>query len=221
MGLGPELKNTLCLTKDDQAFVSQHIGDLKNLETFGFYQEIADHLQLILQTKPQALIRDMHPDYLSTQYALEQSELPVLALQHHYAHIHAVLAEHRHQGPAIGLALDGTGYGDDGSLWGGEALLVNSATLEHQRLAHFSPLRLPGGEAAIIEPWRIAQSCLWSAGIVEPGNRPWPWLEAKAAESALLPKLLERGLNCPASTSCGRLFDAVAALLGLRAAYQL
>ena len=222
LGLGPELKNTLCLTKDDQAFVSQHIGDLKNLETYGFYQEIAAHLQLILETRPAALVRDLHPDYLSTQYALEQTELPVLALQHHYAHIHSVLAEHRHCGPAIGLALDGTGYGEDGTLWGGECLFVNSETLEHRRLAHFSPMALPGGEAAIIEPWRIAQSCLWSANIREPGQRPWPWLRERAAESALLPQLLERRLNCPQSTSCGRLFDAVAAMLGctLRISYE-
>ncbi len=222
LGLGPELKNTLCLTKDDQAFVSQHIGDLKNLETYGFFQEIAAHLQLILETRPVALVRDLHPDYLSTQYALEQTELPVLALQHHYAHIHAVLAEHRHDGPAIGLALDGTGYGADGTLWGGECLFVDTESLEHRRLAHFSPLALPGGEAAIIEPWRIAQSFLWSANIREPGRRPWPWLEARSAESALLPQLLERKLNCPQSTSCGRLFDAVAAMLGctLRISYE-
>lgn len=215
LGLGPELKSTLCLTKGDQAFVSQHIGDLENLETLGFFREIAVHLQDILQVRPQALVRDLHPDYLSSRYAMEQSELPVLQLQHHYAHIHAVLAEHRHVGPVLGLALDGTGLGDDGTLWGGELLFVNTATLEQQRLGRFCPMPLPGGERAIREPWRLARGCLWLLGKEEPGQRPWPWLEAFGAQSAMLPQLLEKRINSPLSSSCGRLFDAVAALLGL------
>ncbi len=218
LGLGPELKNTLCLTKGNQAFVSQHIGDLENIETLGFFREIAEHLQAILQTHPQALIRDLHPDYLSSRHAMEQSELPVFTLQHHFAHIHAVLAEHRHQGAALGLALDGTGLGDDGTLWGGECLLVDTLTLEHRRLGRFSQILLPGGEKAIREPWRIARSCLHTLGVNEPGSRPWPWLPEQERASALLPLLLEKGLNSPASSSCGRLFDAVSAMLGLTTA---
>ncbi len=215
LGLGPELKNTLCLTKGDQAFVSQHIGDLENLETFGFFREIAEHLQNILQTRPQALIRDLHPDYLSSRFAMEQAELPILALQHHFAHIHAVLAEHRHQGPALGLALDGTGLGEDGTLWGGECLLVDTQTLEHARLGRFRRIPLPGGETAIRNPWRIARGCLHLLGMQEPVNRPWPWLPEHERISALLPQLIDKDLNTPVSSSCGRLFDAVSAMIGL------
>jgi hydrogenase maturation protein HypF len=222
LGTGPELKNTLCLTKGDQAFVSQHIGDMENLETLGFYQEIAAHLESILQVTPELIVRDLHPDYMTTRWAEEQGEergLPVRALQHHFAHAHSVLAEHCFAGRALCLALDGTGYGEDGTLWGGELLLVDTGTLEHRRLAHFSPVRLPGGEQAIREPWRIAQSFLWELGATEPDpERPWPWLAEYGAASALLPQLLEKHVNAPVTTSCGRLFDGVAALLDCRQA---
>ncbi len=218
MGLGPELKNTLCLTKGDQAFVSQHIGDLENLETFGFFREIAEHLQGILQTRPQALIRDLHPDYLSSRFAQEQDALPVLALQHHFAHVHAVLAEHKHHGPALGLALDGTGLGDDGTLWGGECLFVDTRTLEQYRVGHFAQMRLPGGESAIKEPWRLARSCLWLLGRNTPKSRQWPWLPQWERLSEMLPQILEKGVNAPITSSCGRLFDAVAAMIGLQQA---
>jgi hydrogenase maturation protein HypF len=213
LGVGPELKNTLCLTKGDQAFVSQHIGDMENLETFGFHQEIAAHLAAILQVTPKLCVRDLHPDYLSSRHA-ESLDLPVVSLQHHFAHIHAALAEHKHLAPAIGLALDGTGLGDDGTLWGGEGLYVEPRTLAHRRLAHFSPIRLPGGEAAIREPWRIAQSFLHALGRRIPGARPWPWLPAFAPAVPIVAAMLDKGLNSPVSTSCGRLFDAVSALAG-------
>ena len=196
--------------------MSQHIGDLENLETLGFFREIAEHLQNILQTRPQALIRDLHPDYLSSRFALEQTDLPVLTLQHHFAHIHAVLAEHRFQGPALGLALDGTGLGEDGTLWGGECLLIDTRTLEHTRLGRFRKIPLPGGETAIRNPWRIAQGCLHLLGVQEPVTRPWPWLPKHERISALLPQLIDKGLNTPVSSSCGRLFDAVSAMIGLR-----
>ncbi|NJB68827.1 hydrogenase maturation protein HypF [Desulfobaculum xiamenense] len=212
-GTGPELKTTLCVTKGNQAFVSQHIGTMENLETFGFYREIAAHLTDILQTSPQAVVRDLHPDYMTSRWADEESGLPVHTLQHHMAHAHAVMAENRHEGRALVLALDGTGYGEDATLWGGEFLLVDNIALTHQRLAHFSPVRLPGGEAAIREPWRIAQAYLHELGITAPQNRPWPWLDAHAPASRMCAVMLERGLNSPVSTSCGRLFDAVAAML--------
>nr|ABY75253.1 HypF [Nitratidesulfovibrio vulgaris str. 'Miyazaki F'] len=217
LAMGPELKNTLCVTRGDKAFVSQHIGDMHNLETLGFHREIAAHLPRILQVTPQAVVRDLHPDYMTTAEA-EQSGLPVLTLQHHFAHIHAVLAENRHDGPALGLALDGTGHGDDGTVWGGELLYVDNVALDHQRLGRLARIPLPGGEAAIREPWRIAQGLLWHLGLHEPvtdGARPWPWLRDHAQAAALLPRLLERGVNTPLTSSCGRLFDAVSALLGL------
>lgn len=217
LAMGPELKNTLCVTRGDKAFVSQHIGDMHNLETLGFHREIAAHLPRILQVAPQAVVRDLHPDYMTTAEA-EQSGLPALTLQHHFAHIHAVLAENRHDGPALGLALDGTGHGDDGTVWGGELLYVDNVALDHRRLGRLARIPLPGGEAAIREPWRIAQGLLWHLGLREPardGARPWPWLRRHAQAAALLPRLLERGVNTPLTSSCGRLFDAVAALLGL------
>lgn len=217
LAMGPELKNTLCVTRGDKAFVSQHIGDMHNLETLGFHREIAAHLPRILQVTPQAVARDLHPDYMTTAEA-EQSGLPVLTLQHHFAHIHAVLAENRHDGPALGLALDGTGHGEDGTVWGGELLYVDNVALDHQRLGRLARIPLPGGDAAIREPWRIAQGLLWRLGLHESGSdggRPWPWLHRHAQAAAFLPRVLERGVNTPLTSSCGRLFDAVAALLGL------
>ena len=214
LGVGPLLKNTLCLTKGRQAFVSQHIGDLEHLEAYGFFRETCQHLQDILQVEPVAVVHDLHPDFLSTAFARETG-LPCLPLQHHFAHIHAVLAENRHCGPAIGLALDGVGLGDDGTLWGGEALLVDTRQLRHERLARFSRIMLPGGDAATREPWRLARACLHALDIKAPGGRPWPWLKDFAAADKVVAQVLERGLNSPLSSSCGRLFDAVSAMLGL------
>ncbi len=214
LGVGPELKNTLCLTKRDQAFASQHIGDLENLMTYGFFEEISEHLQSILQTEPALVIHDLHPDYLSTRYAAEYPGVARLSLQHHFAHIHAVLAEHAHAGPALGLALDGTGLGDDGTLWGGECLYVHPASNEHRRLASLRPFRLPGGEAAIRQPWRIARACLRQLGVSE-SSRPWPWSAQFAKADAMVLQILEKNINCPQTSSCGRLFDAVSALLGV------
>ncbi|SOB59906.1 Carbamoyltransferase HypF [Pseudodesulfovibrio profundus] len=218
MGTGPELKCTLTLTKGDQAFPSQHIGNLTNLETLEFYKEIHAHLEDILQVKPSLIVRDLHPDYMTSELADDLGKergIPVETLQHHYAHIHAVLAENKFTEPVIGLALDGTGLGEDGTIWGGECLMVMPEELEHQRLAHFTHIRLPGGETAVREPWRIAQAALWELGITEPGSYEWPWLKDFTQESKFLPQLLEKEINTPKTSSCGRLFDAVAALCGL------
>ena len=214
LGVGPLLKNTLCLTKGRQAFVSQHIGDLEHLEAYGFFREICAHMQDILQVQPQAVIHDLHPDFLSTGFARE-SGLPCLPLQHHFAHIHAVLAENTYIGAAIGLALDGVGLGDDGTLWGGEALLVDTAKLEHRHLARFSQVMLPGGDMATREPWRLARAFLHALDIHAPGEKPWPWLQEYAAADTIVGQVLERRINSPLSSSCGRLFDAVSAMLGL------
>ncbi len=215
VGLGPQLKATICLTKGRQAFLSQHIGDLESLATLGFYQETLDHLLGVLGVSPVACAADLHPDYPSTRFALEQDRWPVLRLQHHVAHIHAVLAEHRSLEPVIGLALDGTGLGEDGTLWGGECLLVDPRNLTHARLAHLSPMGLPGGDAAAREPWRMGEACLFALGDAALSNHVWPWLPARASQAALVSSMLRKGLNCPVTTSCGRLFDAVAAIAGL------
>lgn len=220
LGCGPELKSTLCLTREDAAFVSQHIGDLQNLETFAFYQEVAAHLEALLEARPEAVVCDLHPDYLSSQFAAQLAEergLPLWRLQHHFAHAWSVLAENACHGPALALTLDGTGLGEDGTIWGGELLLVDTKTLEQRRLGRLSPFMLPGGEAAIREPWRIAQGFLTASGATCPSS---PW-EAEPGTKAV-EEMIRRGVHCPLTSSCGRLFDAVAALLGLcaRATYE-
>lgn len=213
-GTGPALKSTVCVTKDDQAFVSQHIGDVENLETYAFYQEIAAHLQDILQVEPELVVRDLHPDYLSSQYAAD-GDKPVAAVQHHVAHIYSVLAENQCSTPALGLALDGTGLGEDGSIWGGEALQVVPENATARRLGSFFPVGLPGGEAAIKEPWRMARSYLAAMGLTAPSSLQWPWLERWSAADNVVGQMLEKQVNVLQTTSCGRLFDAVAGMLGL------
>ncbi|NDV28935.1 carbamoyltransferase HypF [Desulfovibrio sp. JC010] len=215
LGTGPELKNTLCLTKGDQAFTSQHIGDMQNLETANFWKEIRLHLQSILKVTPELIVHDLHPDYLTTGFAEEISKaegIKTATLQHHYAHIHAVLAENKHQGPALGLALDGTGLGEDRTIWGGECLMVDNEKLGHKRLARFTHLRLPGGEAAVREPWRIAYAAAKEFGL-DTDLIPVP--EQFQSGLNMFDQVLDKNINCPLTSSCGRLFDAVSAMLGL------
>jgi len=214
LGVGPELKNTVCLTKGDQAFVSQHIGDMQNLETAAFHKEVIEHLERILQVRPEAVVADLHPDYLSTRYALEESGLPVLRLQHHYAHILAVMAEKGLMEPVVGLALDGSGYGEDRTIWGGEFLYVDPVRMEFKRLARFAQTRLPGGEAAIRQPWRLAMAALHALGR-DPLAEGWHWLKGREQAAELVRAMLDKGLNSPLTSSCGRLFDAVSALVGV------
>ena len=198
-----------------EAFLSQHIGDLENLETLRSFEHSIAHLQQILHVAPKLIVHDLHPDYLSTQWALRQTDVPRLAVQHHHAHIAAVIAESKISGPVLGLALDGTGYGGDGTIWGGEILKVDGDQCE--RLGHFRHLPLPGGNMAIREPWRMALSCLWSLnpdGLEsEYGDILARWPER---EVRVILQMLRRGINSPLTSSCGRLFDAVAALLGIR-----
>lgn len=217
LGVGPELKNTVCLTKGDQAFLSQHIGDMQNMETAAFHREVIDHLTTMLRVTPQAMVADLHPDYLSTRYAQGRTDIPVLRVQHHHAHIMAVLAEHpaaSAKGGVLGLALDGSGYGGDGTIWGGELLLVDPATAAMRRVGHLSPVRLPGGEAAIRQPWRTAQAFFHALGHAAPESA-WPWLKGREQACAVVRTMLDKQVNSPITTSCGRLFDAVSALLGL------
>jgi len=214
LGVGAHLKNTICITKDDQAFLSQHIGDLENLETAAFHAEVIAHLTRIMQVAPKAVVADLHPDYLSTRWALEQSGLPVIRLQHHFAHIFAGLAGNGLTSPVLGIALDGSGLGDNQTIWGGEFLYVDPTTLAMRRVGHFSPMRLPGGDKAIKEPWRMAFSCLKSLGR-DPLNEGWTWLKGRERAAGLVAAMIDKELNSPMTTSCGRLFDAVSALAGL------
>ena len=223
LATGAELKNTLCLTRGRDAFLSQHVGDLKNLETLAFFREMAEHLSGLLEVRPEAVVCDLHPDYLSTGYALE-SGLPVLRLQHHFAHIYGALAENGHDAPALGLALDGTGYGTDGTIWGGELLFVDPRSVSEERcggrIGRLAPFPLPGGEAAIREPWRIVSGFM---GLPEAeahrdrfAERMDELLgtERKQAVHTAIMEMVRRDAT-PRTSSCGRLFDAASALFGL------
>ncbi len=205
LGVGGELKNTVCLLRADQAIVSQHLGDLKNPAGYGLFQKTIAHLSRIFTTVPELVVHDLHPGYLSTRWALEQ-DIPTLAVQHHHAHLAACLAENRFTGPAIGLIMDGTGLGTDHTIWGGEVLVGDASTF--QRFAAFTPMPLPGGDRAVREPWRAALGYLYTVF----GDRlpDLPFLDDHDVGPVL--EILARDLNCPSTTSCGRLFDAVAAM---------
>ncbi len=213
LALGGYLKNTICVTRGDEAFVSQHIGGLDNPATCGMLIEVVDHLLDILQVRPQAVAHDLHPDFFSSRHAVELAarwNVPAIAVQHHHAHIAAVAAEHNVTGPILGLALDGVGLGSDGTAWGGELLRVDA--MQCSRLGHLATLPLPGGDKAAKEPWRMAAAALFQLGRGDEIARRFP---AQAA-AAQLHQLLQRGLNCPSTSSLGRWFDAAAGLLGAR-----
>ncbi|MGA2458390.1 MAG: Sua5/YciO/YrdC/YwlC family protein [Terriglobales bacterium] len=215
LAVGGELKNTICLTKGKHAFLSQHVGDLENAESYSFFHEAIEHLERILEIRPEIIGYDLHPDYFSTRWALEQSGAKLVGVQHHHAHIASCMAENHLEGRVIGFALDGTGYGTDGKIWGGEVLIAGYEGFE--RAAHFEYVPLPGGATAIREPWRMAVSYLahhfgsdflkLDIPFVRQLNRP---------KAELLLRMMEQRVNSPLTSSCGRLFDAVAALVGIR-----
>jgi hydrogenase maturation protein HypF len=215
LAVGGELKNTVCLTKGKHAFLSQHIGDLENLESYNFFEEAIEHLQNILEFRPEAIAYDLHPDYFSTKWALQQKVVPVVGVQHHHAHIASCMSENHLEGSVIGFALDGTGYGTDGNIWGGEVLIAGYAGFE--RAAHFEYVPTPGGAAVIHEPWRMAVSYLAHHFGREFLQIKLPFIAAvDRSKLDLLLRMLDRKVNSPLTSSCGRLFDAVAALVGIR-----
>ncbi len=218
LACGAELKNTFCLTKGTYAFLSQHIGDMENYETFASYQASVEHFQRLFRVNPQAVAYDLHPDYLATRYALELAEaqgLRRVPVQHHHAHVVSCMAENGVDAEVIGVALDGTGYGTDGHIWGGEFLLADCRRF--RRLGHLKYVPLPGGEAAIKRPYRMAVSHLLSALGEEALDLPLElWAQIGEAELALVRRMMAAKVNCPLTSSCGRLFDAVSALLGVR-----
>ncbi len=207
LACGAEQKASFCLSRGEHVFPSQHIGDLKNLETLEHYEQQIRHFERLFDIRPELLACDLHPDYLSTAYALRRGEeegLPVIQVQHHHAHMAACMADNGLQGPVIGLIWDGTGLGPDGTAWGGECLVGDYERFE--RFASLRPLRLIGGDKAVWEPERTAWFLLQDAGC-----------DTGAVENgALYEAVLRSGLNCPVSTGMGRLFDGVSALLGIK-----
>ncbi|MBK9703366.1 MAG: carbamoyltransferase HypF [Betaproteobacteria bacterium] len=210
---GGHFKNTVCVTRGDEAFVSEHVGDLDNAATCAALEDSVAHLVAILDVEPAAVAHDLHPDFFSTRLAVRlaaQWRVPALAVQHHHAHVAAVVAERRLDGAVLGLALDGVGLGSDGAAWGGELLRVDGARCE--RLGRLRPLRLPGGDRAAREPWRMAAAAFHLAGDGARIARRF----ADEPGAATVAALLDRGFNAPETSSLGRWFDAAAGVLDVR-----
>jgi hydrogenase maturation protein HypF len=215
LACGAELKNTVCLTKENRAFLSQHIGDLENLSTFEFLCMTIEHMKRILDIEPEIIAFDLHPDYLSTRYALEQITVDKIQVQHHHAHIVSCIAENRIEGPVIGLSFDGTGYGDDGTVWGGEILIAEAG--QYSRAAYLSYTPMPGSTAAIKEPWRMAVSYLHRAY----GDTFWDLAlpifgEMEAHKINVMVDMISKKINSPLTSSLGRFFDGIASITGVR-----
>jgi hydrogenase maturation protein HypF len=214
LAAGGELKNTIAMARDRDVFLSQHIGDLDNPEAFRFFESSVRHLGEILEIQPEVVAFDLHPEYLSTKWAL-QSGLPHFAVQHHHAHLAAVMAENGVTAPTIGIILDGTGYGTDGTIWGGEVLVGDLSRFE--RFAWLEPLPLPGGEIAIRHPWRLAVAAVYRALGAEGLGLPLPlFADLPERDVRLVATMIDRNINSPLCSSAGRLFDAVSALCNLR-----
>ena len=217
LAVGGELKDTFCITNKDYAFLSHHIGDLENYETLKSFGEGVEHFERLFRVIPEAIACDLHPNYLSTRYSMERAErlnIPLVSVQHHHAHIASLMAEKNLDGshPVLGVAFDGTGYGDDGVIWGGEFLISDYST--YHRAAHLQYFPLPGGDISIRRPSRIALSLLYSLGL--------DWEESLAthtdlceAERTMLYHQLDKKINTPITSSIGRLFDAVSSLAGV------
>jgi hydrogenase maturation protein HypF len=215
LAVGGELKNTVCLTQGKHAFLSQHIGDLENLESYRFFDEAIEHLQRILEIKPQIVAHDLHPGYFSTKWALAQRGVELVGVQHHHAHIASCMAENHLDGQVIGFALDGTGYGTDGHIWGGEVLVAGYD--DFHRAAQFDYVPMPGGDQAIREPWRMAVSYLLHHFGREFLHLNIPFVQGlDLSKTEILLGMIGHSVNSPLTSSCGRLFDAISALVGIR-----
>ncbi|MEK7811728.1 MAG: carbamoyltransferase HypF [Pseudomonadota bacterium] len=214
LACGAWLKNTVCVTRGSEAHVSQLIGDLDSVDARLMLEQTVGQMCDALKVKPERVAHDLHPDFFSTRFAqtyATQHDLPILAVQHHHAHIAALCAEHGITSPVLGLALDGVGFGSDGTPWGGELLCVEGANFE--RVGHLVPLAMPGGDRAAREPWRMAAAVLFRLGRGSEIEQRFP----NQAGAQTVEEMLQRELNCPATSSMGRLFDATAGLLGVSA----
>lgn len=211
LAVGPEQKSTLTYARSGKAFVSQHVGDLESAAVFDAWNETRARYADLLHFDPKHLVCDYHPEYLSTKWALSQG-MPVTRVQHHHAHILSVMGENNLEGPVCGFAFDGTGYGLDGAIWGGEVLLSNLQAYE--RFVNFAYIPLPGGAAAIKDPARIAYGALWSFDLLE-HEQAQRFVSEHVPHAEVFQQMIEKGLNTPETSSVGRIFDAASALLGI------
>ncbi|MBI5407873.1 MAG: carbamoyltransferase HypF [Nitrospirae bacterium] len=217
LACGAELKNTFCLTRGNYAFLSHHIGDLENLETLSSFESGIEHFKRIFNIEPAVIAYDLHPEYLSTKYARSLKDIRKVGIQHHHAHIISCMGDNDLEGEIIGVSFDGTGYGLDGRIWGGEFLICSFGAF--QGAAHFEYFQLNGGEKAIKEPWRIAASLLYKIYGDDMMNLDIDLVKTLASDKwHILKQMIERGVNSPLTSSAGRIFDAVSALLGIRKA---
>jgi hydrogenase maturation protein HypF len=215
LACGGELKNTFCLTRGQYAFMSHHVGDLENLETLTSFEQGIQHFKRLFYIEPKAVAYDLHPDYLSTQYALSIPDIPKIGVQHHHAHIVSAMAENGIEEDVIGVALDGTGFGLDGTVWGGEFIKANLRNFD--RLAHLKKVPMPGGSMAIREPWRMAMVYLFEAFGEEAIKLKIDLMKRiDFGKWDILKKAIHRKVNTPVTTSMGRLFDAISSLLSIR-----
>ncbi|HMD51863.1 MAG TPA: carbamoyltransferase HypF, partial [Solirubrobacteraceae bacterium] len=218
LACGAELKSTFCLAKGSHAWVGPHVGDLRSWQTLRSFGDGVSHFERLFAVAPVLVAHDLHPDYLSSRYALQREGVELVGVQHHHAHMAACLAEHGQRGPAIAAVFDGAGLGGDGTIWGGELLAGHLGEVE--RVGHLHAVRLPGGDAAVGEPWRMA--CSWLLSACEDARSPPPSLASRVepARWAQVAELARTGMASPMTTSVGRLFDAVAALCGIRTSVQ-
>lgn len=218
LALGGELKNTISFSKENYVFPSQYLGDLKNVETLGFLKESIKNLEKIFRVNPEIIACDLHPDYLSTQFAEEigaKKGLKVVKVQHHHAHIVSCMAENNIKEKVMGVAYDGTGYGDDGKIWGGEFLLCDLK--KYFRVGHLKYYPLPGGDKAIAEPWRMAYSYLYSIYGPKAKTLDIDFNHRMDYDKlSIIEKMIDKNINSPLTSSCGRLFDAASSLIGIR-----
>ena len=213
VAVGAELVNCFCVGKGKQAILSQHIGDLKNLETYEFFLESFNRFKKLFRVEPKLIVCDMHPEYLSTKFAL-QTGLPVFTVQHHHAHIASCMAEHGLDTQVIGVSFDGIGLGDDGNIWGGEFLVCDLS--DYQRVVYFDYHPMPGGDQATLNPWRMAVSYLYSIVGHDLHALNLPFMkDLDPGMLKIIVQMIEKNVNCPQTSSAGRLFDAVSALTGI------
>jgi len=211
LATGALLKNTFCLARGRDAWLGPHIGDLENADTFAAFEEAIERMEQFLGFRAERLAHDLHPEYYSTLYARSRNARACVAVQHHHAHVAGVMAEHGLDGPVLGVAFDGTGYGTDGTAWGGEFLLTTPAVFE--RVATFRPVALPGGDAAIRQPWRLALASVLDAFGTEAPIEALPLFRSiPAADLSVVTRMIATGLNTPRARGVGRYFDAFGAL---------